>query len=71
MDAVIPLQGLPSLVQILSALIVVAVVIVIGRVLLNVAFKIVAAAAVVVGILWLLGSFGGVIPIAAAPLPFA
>lgn len=71
MDAVIPLQGLPNLTQLVSALIVVAVVLVIGRFLLNVALKIVVAAAVVVGILWLLGAFGGVIPIAVPGLPFA
>lgn len=71
MEAAIPLQGLPSLVQLVSALIVVAVVLVIGRFLLNIALKIVIAAAVVVGILWLLATFGGVIPIAVPPLTFA
>ena len=51
----------------LSTLIVAAIVIVVGRFLLNVAFKIVVVAAIVVGLLWLLGTFS-VIPLALAPL---
>lgn len=51
-----PLQELPSLPGLLSTLIVVAVVILVGRFLLNVALRIVVVAAVVVGLLWLFGA---------------
>lgn len=67
MNALLVLQQLPSLTAMLSTLIVAAIVIVVGRFLLNVAFKIVVVAAIVVGLLWLLGTFS-VIPLALAPL---
>ncbi len=51
-----PLQELPGLPGLLSTLIVVAVVILVGRFLLNVALKIVIVAAVIVGLLWLIGA---------------
>jgi hypothetical protein len=54
--ALVPVQELPSLPGLLSTLIVVALVIVVGRFLLNVALKIVVVAAVVVGVLWLVGA---------------
>jgi hypothetical protein len=50
------LQQLPSLSGLLSTLIVIALVIVVGRFLLDVALKIVVVAAVVIGLLWLLGA---------------
>jgi hypothetical protein len=52
----VPLQELPSLPGLLSTLIVIALVIVVGRFLLDVALKIVVVAAVVIGLLWLLGA---------------
>lgn len=54
--ASLPLQELPGLPGLLSTLIVVAVVILVGRFLLNVALKIVVVAAIVVGVLWLFGA---------------
>jgi len=54
--AAVPLQELPSLPGLLSTLVVVAVVILVGRFLLNVALRLVVLAAIVVGLLWLLGT---------------
>jgi len=63
-----PLQGLPvpgGLPGLLSALIIVGIVLVVGRMLLSVAFRIVVVAAVIVGLLWLFGALSlleGVLP---------
>lgn len=50
------LQGLPELPGLLTTLIVVAVVLFVGRILLNVALKVVIVVAVLVGVGWLLAA---------------
>ena len=63
-----PLQGLPvpgGLPGLLSALIIIGIVLVVGRMLLSVAFRIVVVAAVIIGLLWLFGALSlleGVLP---------
>jgi hypothetical protein len=54
MDALLPLQAL-TVPGILGTLIVIGIVLIIGKFLLNLAFKIVVFAAIVAGVLWLLG----------------
>ena len=58
--AVLPLQfgGMGPLPAILTTLVVVAVVILVARVLLSIAWRIVIVAAVIAAILWILGLLG-------------
>ena len=64
----LPLQmeGLFSLPGILTTLLIVAVVILVARIVLRIAWKVVVVAAVVAGVLWILGLLGplsGLLPV--------
>ncbi|MFB6171675.1 MAG: hypothetical protein ABEJ23_04025 [Haloarculaceae archaeon] len=60
MDPLLPLQlgRIPALPGLLGTLIIVAVAILVGRVVLRIAWKVVVVATVVVAALWLLGLLG-------------
>lgn len=56
----VPLQGLPNgiLGQAIVAIVAIGIVVIVGRIVLNIAWKLVIIAAVVVGLLWLLNFIG-------------